>query len=134
MINPMTIDPKPSWTDRIAKFVQLIGGIIAIVLPSVVLIPWWAGGIRLGSQVTTELVTQKLDALQSDLNAIKIAINGLPLVTQRITDQESHLSHIDGLLTALEARITQDELLESRNGARIDNLYVQPDNFRQPRH
>ena len=120
--------------DRSLKYMQLVGAFIAILVPVLLVISWWAGGIRLGSEVASAAVTHQLDVLQFDVNAIRTSIGGLPLSTQRMADQDIHLSHIDAFLTSLESRLTADELMEARNDARIEALVGKEGVFRQPRN
>lgn len=160
MLTVPTKATAAAWYDSAGKIVALIAGLLIIIGSC-----WFAyglsgGGIRFGNQVETETlaaatkaandtltnkvtgVDEKVNRVEDILKEIKKQYDLLPVMAQRLSDHEQHLTRLDAQVGLLNDRIsnvsqntndriTNDEKAAANLEGRLTgNL---PPDIRQPR-
>lgn len=114
--------PAGTWSDQLAKWVAIVGGTVVIAVTLGGAVSWWAGGLRLGTQVTSDELTGKVNSIEVTVGKIKDKIDSFPRASD-FAAQSSFNDRVNGAIAALGDRMTADELKQARTDARVDGLY-----------
>lgn len=112
-------DALDGWIGRVKDVTAVLASITIILCAIYWIIP---GGLKFGSQVATDSITEKVNTIQSDVLVIKTIIATLPVVTAQITGQDLHLSRLDQALLALTDRLTADEMRDHEDHALLQTM------------
>jgi methyl-accepting chemotaxis protein len=124
MLSVPTKATAAAWYEGAGKALAPVSILIIIIGAIIGFVAWQTGGIRIGSQVETETlaaatksanvaleheigaVDEKAGRIETSLGKVVDRLNELSVITQRLNDQDRHLSQIDTALGTLNDRIT----------------------------
>jgi hypothetical protein len=77
---------------------------------------WLTGGLRPQNQVATDILTDKVTAIQKTVSSIQDQLGVMPRPSDYLA-HERHLAALDGQISAMSDRITRDEISLGRDEA-----------------
>lgn len=125
-MNQIQRDKTAGIVDRAAQWIALVGGTLTILVILIGLFSWAFGGLRLGSQVTNDNLTQKVDSIEGKVDKIEKKMADFP----RKTDFDAQTTLNERFSTSIGVL----ENRETRTETRVDGLEAARSNLplRQP--
>lgn len=111
-----------TWWGRLREAVTVIGGLIAIASAIIVVLLWLTGGLRPQTQIDQDSLRGQLTALTSQSQRIIDRLDAMPRPSDYAA-QDQHLARLDGAISALGDRMTQDEITQANVKGRVDSLW-----------
>jgi biopolymer transport protein ExbB/TolQ len=112
-----TLIDVPAWYDRAGKFVALVGGTLVIIVTIAGGISWATGGLKLGTQVSADELTGKVNNIQIDVAKIKDRVDAFP--RQSDFDAQANLNRqVLAEISAIRDQVAIDEKLAAATIAR----------------